>query len=359
MLLDSETGTPSSTFTAGPTWSRDGVAGWGQVAHTNPAAWGSSNPSTAGASTLVATSGTALPAGQPSFLFFQHWRLLETEAAFRDAGTVEVDDTGDLAGPVDTASQPWTNGPVQTINSFSNPANGRLGFAGDSRGYLASRLDLSSFAGSTVKPQFTMNTNTGGSYLGWWVDDIVVYTCDPMVENTAVPSVAGTPRVGSTLSAATGTWTPGDVTLTYQWFRGNTSIPGATSSTYKLQAADVGATVKVRVTGARANVASVAAFSSPTGLVAPGRLTAGKPAITGTAKVGKQLTAKPGTWQPPGIAFSYQWLRNGATIAGAKASTYTLTTGDRGKRISVRVTGKKAGYATSSATSAQTAKVKP
>ena len=37
-------------------------------------------------------------------------------------------------------------------------------------------------------------------------------------------------------------------------------------------------------------------------------------------------------------AFSYQWLRNGAAIGGATASTYTLGDADVGTQISVRVT---------------------
>lgn len=183
VLLDSESGAPTTKFSGPGSWSRNGIPGWGENAHSNPASWSNSEPSTSGAASLVATSGVALPAGQASYLFFQHWRLLDYDSgSFYDAGTVEVDDLGDASGPLDTAGLPWVNGPTNTIRSgVGNPAGGRLGFGGDSRGYLASRVDVSSYAGKTVKPQFTMNTDSSVTYIGWYVDDIALYTCDPTV----------------------------------------------------------------------------------------------------------------------------------------------------------------------------------
>lgn len=82
------------------------------------------------------------------------------------------------------------------------------------------------------------------------------------------------------------------------------------------------------------------------------------PKISGTAKVGKTLKAKAGTWKPSGAKFSYQWYRGSSKISGAKKSTYKLVSADKGKRVKVVVTGSKSGYTTASSTSAQTAKVK-
>jgi hypothetical protein len=53
----------------------------------------------------------------------------------------------------------------------------------------------------------------------------------------------------------------------------------------------------------------------------------------------------------------YQWYRNGIKIKKATKSTYKLTKADRGKRITVKVTGKKRGYHTHTRTSAKTAKI--
>ncbi|WP_449283286.1 S-layer homology domain-containing protein [Leucobacter sp.] len=84
---------------------------------------------------------------------------------------------------------------------------------------------------------------------------------------------------------------------------------------------------------------------------------AGTPTIAGTAKVGQALSADPGTWQPASATLAYQWLRDGSAISGATSSTYTPVAADQGKRISVKVTGTKAGYEPASKTSAQTAAV--
>jgi hypothetical protein len=124
-----------------------------------------------------------------------------------------------------------------------------------------------------------------------------------------------------------------------------------------LKAADKGKKITVTVTGTKSGYATVSKTSVATGKVAAGTLTSVKPKITGTVKVGKKLTAKPGTWKPSGVKLSYQWLRNGKAIKGATKSTYKLVKSDKRKKITVKVTGKKAGYTSKSATSKATKKV--
>lgn len=84
---------------------------------------------------------------------------------------------------------------------------------------------------------------------------------------------------------------------------------------------------------------------------------AATPKISGTAKVGKTLKAKVGTWSPK-PSFSYRWYRSGTAITGATKSSYKLTKADKGKRITVKVTGTRSGWETLTKTSKQTAKVK-
>lgn len=67
------------------------------------------------------------------------------------------------------------------------------------------------------------------------------------------------------------------------------------------------------------------------------------PTITGAAKVGKTLKANPGTWEPKGVTFAYQWLRDGAPIAGATAQTYKVVRDDAGRSLTVQVTATQAG----------------
>lgn len=86
------------------------------------------------------------------------------------------------------------------------------------------------------------------------------------------------------------------------------------------------------------------------------KLKSATPKITGTKKVTKKLTAKPGAWTS-GTKFTYKWYANGKAIKKATGKTFTLKVAQAGKKISVKVTGKKAGYTTVSRTSAKTAKI--
>jgi len=87
------------------------------------------------------------------------------------------------------------------------------------------------------------------------------------------------------------------------------------------------------------------------------KLKTATPKISGTAKVGKKLTAKAGTWTK-GATLTYQWYAGGKAIAKATKSTFTLTKSQKGKTVTVKVTGAKAGYKKASKTSKATAKVR-
>ncbi len=172
-----------------------------------------------------------------------------------------------------------------------------------------------------------------------------------------VPTVSGTAKVGSALTAVPGTWGPAPVTLAYQWFRSGVAVTGATSVSYTLAAADLGKTMTVRVTGSKTGFTTTAKTSAATAAVAVGTLTAPAPTVSGTAKVGSALTAVPGTWGPAPVTLVYQWFRSGVAVTGATAASYTLAAADLGKTMTVRVTGSKTGFTTTAKTSAATAAV--
>jgi hypothetical protein len=89
------------------------------------------------------------------------------------------------------------------------------------------------------------------------------------------------------------------------------------------------------------------------------KLASSTPTISGTKRVGYRLTANHGTWTA-GTSFSYAWYANGVYISGSSGpthSTFVLTGAQRGKTITVRVTGKKAGYTTLTRVSAATVKI--
>src|SRR5918911_429508 len=72
--------------------------------------------------------------------------------------------------------------------------------------------------------------------------------------NTVPPTISGTPQDGQTLSATTGTWSGSPSSYGYQWQRCDSSgaacssVASATTATYALTSADVGATMRVVVT---------------------------------------------------------------------------------------------------------------
>lgn len=165
------------------------------------------------------------------------------------------------------------------------------------------------------------------------------------------PTVTGSKTLGGTLKAVVGTWEPTPTKVTYQWLRNGAPISGAKSSTYKVTLADSGKKISVKVTAQKTGYVTASKTSSQVTL--PKFFTkTGTPWITGIAVTGHTLKASVGTWSPKPSSLTYQWYRDGKPIANAKGTSYKLTRADAGARITVTVTGKRAGYATVTKTSA-------
>ncbi|OUE23805.1 hypothetical protein [Clavibacter michiganensis] len=157
--------------------------------------------------------------------------------------------------------------------------------------------------------------------------------------STPPPAIVGTVEYGSTLSVRTGLWQPAPVTLEYQWLRDGERIPGADDPTYAVTAYDAGHRLTVSVRGSRDGYVPVTLTSGQTKKVAAPVITAGTPRVTGNPTVGRTLTAQPGIWKPSSLELGYQWKRDGQVIPGATAKTYTLTAADRGRTVTVVVSG--------------------
>jgi hypothetical protein len=180
--------------------------------------------------------------------------------------------------------------------------------------------------------------------------------------NSGEPAITGSPVVGATLSATTGSWTGSQpVTFAYQWVRCGVDgglpdgsncayIVDATKSTYTLGSSETGFRIRVRVTATNSsgattvasNATSVVKGSAP---VAPANTKA--PVVSGTMVEGATLTASRGTWTGTApVTYSYQWLRSNTqgssftSISGATSATYKLTATDVGRRIRVSVTAR-------------------
>lgn len=173
----------------------------------------------------------------------------------------------------------------------------------------------------------------------------------------SAPTVVGSIRAGAKLAAVPGTWSGAKpVSFTYQWQRcdaagaGCAPIPGATLETYTPSTADIGHALVASVT-ATAKAGAASASSPPTVAVAAANgvsvpAAIAQPQVTGTAQVGQVLTSSVGTWSGSPTGFAYQWQRCDATaanctpIAGATASSYTLSPGELGATVVLAVTAR-------------------
>ena len=180
------------------------------------------------------------------------------------------------------------------------------------------------------------------------VDGGVITLPDPTVTGTAVVDGILTASLGSTLD-------PSDADITYEWTRDGTYA--GTGDTFTPNAGDVGEhlTVTARATKDHFDEAT---SDTDTAEVAPATFTTGPTAtITGTLKVGQTLTAREGDVAPVADGFEYQWYANDLVIAGADASTFTLTPEQNERAMSVKVTAIRTGYTSLSDFSTETSTV--
>ncbi len=163
---------------------------------------------------------------------------------------------------------------------------------------------------------------------------------------TGAPSVTGTVQVGETLTADLSGITDAQ-DFAYQWVRVDgmtaTEIAGATAPRYSLADADVGKTIKVRVsfTDDAGHPETLTSTATVAVAARPNSPATGQPTISGTAQLGETLTADASDIADAdgldNVSFTYQWIADDSAIAGATASTYTLGAADDGKAVKVRV----------------------
>ena len=146
--------------------------------------------------------------------------------------------------------------------------------------------------------------------------------------NTVAPVVSGTATVAQVLSCTTGSWSGPPTSYSYQWQQGTTNISGATSSTYTIDPAYVGVTIRCVVTATNslgstsANSNSTAAVSAITGQVAytsPGTYSWTCPANVTSVSV---VCVGPGSHTYAGGGLG--WKNN---ISVTPGNTYTVQVG--------------------------------
>ncbi len=266
---------------------------------------------TAPTATGVAVTGT-LEVGQ----------VLTGDYTFDDAD-------GDLEG---TSTYRWLRDGVEIVGATATT-------------YTLDVADDGTMISFEVTPVALTGVLTGTAVVSPEVGPILPANTAPTATGVAV---TGTLEVGQLL---TGDYTfddaDGDLegTSTYRWLRDGVEIVGATATTYTLDVADDGTMISFEVTPvALTGVLTGTAVVSPeVGPVIPANTApvASSVLITGNLEVGELLTGNyvytDADGDLEGVSL-YRWLRDGVTIRGATAQTYTLVVSDESTTISFEVT---------------------
>ncbi|MEH3034531.1 MAG: hypothetical protein PGN07_10985 [Aeromicrobium erythreum] len=163
---------------------------------------------------------------------------------------------------------------------------------------------------------------------------------------TAEPvALSGAARVGSTLTAVHDGWSTPPTTWSYRWTIDGATVPGATTRTFRLPVGALGRDVAVEVVGDAGRTTERSATSAPV-TVGRGLLRAVRPAVVGTMRAGSTARVGLGTWPTPATSRAYRWYLNGKAIPGATSSRLRLKSSWRGKKVTVKVTGRRTGYTT-------------
>jgi lysophospholipase L1-like esterase len=226
------------------------------------------------------------------------------------------------------------------------------GLAGASTGpqrFLRAGIDHYDSA-SASDPVTVVHGSVATSTTGWLGAPGSGGTTQPP-QNTAPPALGGTAVEGQTLSTTTGSWANNPTSYSYRWRRCDAGggacvdIGGATAAQYAVTAADVGATLRARVTATNA-VGSASADSVASAVVAaqapadPANLapdpdfesppagsyyTAGAAAFSWATDTARSAghSLKIVSTQPAGTLT--RWLSQTSTIAATPGTTYRLS----------------------------------
>ena len=184
---------------------------------------------------IAMAEGQLLPPSGNIYLQFNHaYEFANGRLCYGSACTPWYPDGGVLEYSIDGGSWSDAEG-LMVVNEYDarldsypgNPLGRRRAFVGRSRGYIATKLDLSDLADQNVRFRFRIGTSgLGVPFAGWFIDDFRIYTCsnpDPLSMTLTYPSEGQILKPGEN---ETITWTgPSDMayaTLRYSLDKGVT-----------------------------------------------------------------------------------------------------------------------------------------
>ena len=160
---------------------------------------------------------------------------------------------------------------------------------------------------------------------------------------TGLPTIAGTARVGETLTAATSGIADADgltnAVFTWQWIANDgtadTDISGATSASYTLTSAEAGKTIKVHVTFTDDGGIEETLVSNATVAVAAALPVVSVEAASSTTTEGRvaKFTLKRTGAVASALEVSVSATQAGAVLSGTPASTVTFAAGNAEARL--------------------------
>ena len=277
----------TDVFTTAPAPTVTGTASVGQVLTAQPGTWAPAPDSFSYQWSRVSSTGVVTPisgatAATYTLTSTDHSHGIRVAVTANKAGYVSKTTTSATTATVLTA---FTSAPTPTITGTRavgytltavpgtwSPAPTALAYQWFRSGVAISGATAATYKLTTAdqgaaitvrvtatKAGYTTTARTSaatGAILG-------VFTTAP------TPTITGTKKVGYTLTANPGTWSPTPSSFAYQWYRVSSTgtvsaITGATAKTYKLTTTDKGKTIYVRVTAQRTGYLSKALNSART-----------------------------------------------------------------------------------------------
>jgi hypothetical protein len=300
---------------------------WDADVVVNPTAgtWQEEYPTTGTGPTSTTTTVSASPATSAQQGAAVTLTATETPAA---AGSVEFDQVVQgTPSSLGTATVNATTG-VATLTTSKMLPSAPSGANSATITATFTPSDTSSFSGSTSAP--------------------LPYTVNPVANK---PTISGAHTAGKTESCSDGTLDFG-VSVSFTWLASGKTI--GTGSHLVVPGTAYKKSLQCKASVHDGSGPSNSALSNSVTVSRGGALKATrKPSLSGPHKVGRTERVSAGSWNDPGVSgvtFTYQWLLNGRTIRHATKSTFKPTRGDRGKKLSCRVTAHAQGFGNGSAT---------
>ena len=168
--------------------------------------------------------------------------------------------------------------------------------------------------------------------------------------NTSPPTIKGTAQDGQILTGDRGNWSNSPTDYNYNWTRCNKSgnncsnINNANNTTYTLTSADVGHTLRLKVTAKNADGKTSASSAATAVVTETTPHNTSPPTIKGTPQEGQTLSGDRGTWTGSPSDYNDFWVRCDKTggscsnISGANnRNAYVLKSVDVGNTIRFKV----------------------